>query len=68
MGSLAHLEKEVPMTEKNSEQNGKKTDPQLDKMDSGGHLGGTTFGQTADAKTKDTREGGDKARPNDGSN
>ena len=41
---------------------------QLDKMDTGGHLGGTKFGQTGgDAKTKDTREGGDKARPNDGS-
>lgn len=37
-------------------------------MDEGGHLGGTTFGQTQDAKTKDTRKGGDKARPNDGRN
>lgn len=44
-----------------------KTDPQLNKLDTGGHLGGTNFGQTADAKTKDTREGGDKGRPNDGS-
>ena len=41
---------------------------QLKKMDKGGHLGGPTFGQAADAKTKDTRKGGDKARPNDGRN
>jgi hypothetical protein len=46
----------------------KSDEEQLKKMDKGGHLGGTTFGQTADAKTKDTREGGDKARPNDGRN
>ena len=39
---------------------------QLDKNSGGGHLGGTKFGQVADAKTKDTRQGGDKARPNDG--
>jgi hypothetical protein len=39
----------------------------LDKMDTGGHLGGTHFGQSGgDAKTKDTKQGGDKARPNDG--
>lgn len=39
---------------------------QVDKMDAGGHLGGTHFGQTGgDAKTKDPRQG-DKARPNDG--
>lgn len=42
---------------------------QLDKTDAGGHLGGTHFGQAAgDAKTKDSRKGGDKARPNDGDN
>jgi hypothetical protein len=46
----------------------KSDDKQLDKVDAGGHLGGTKFGQGGDAKTKDTREGGDKARPNDGSN
>ncbi len=51
-----------------TQNSGKTNDPKLDKVDTGGHLGGTTFGQTADAKTKDTREGGDKARPNDGSN
>jgi hypothetical protein len=40
---------------------------QLDKMDTGGHLGGTHFGQSGgDAKTKDSRRGGDKARPNAG--
>jgi hypothetical protein len=42
---------------------------QLKHVDTGGHLGGTKFGQTGgDAKTKDTREGGDKKRSNDGSN
>lgn len=41
----------------------------VDKMSTGGHLGGTNFGQVpGDAKMKDDREGGDKARPNDGSN
>jgi hypothetical protein len=35
---------------------------------SGGHLGGTDFGQSADAKTTSTvTTGGDKARANDGS-
>ncbi|SFV29703.1 hypothetical protein SAMN05216456_0817 [Devosia crocina] len=42
---------------------------QLDNVSTGGHLGGTHFGQTqGDAKTKNTRDGGDKARPNDGKN
>jgi len=51
------------------EQLEKKIQEQLDNMDTGGHLGGTTFGQTpGEAKTKDTRPGGDKARPNDGEN
>ncbi len=45
-------------------------DPKLDKVSTGGHLGGTHFGQAAgDAKTKeDRREGGRKSRPNDGTN
>jgi len=38
----------------------------IDKLSTGAHLGGTDFGQTADAKTKDAKKGGDKARPNDG--
>ena len=33
---------------------------------SGGHLGGTDFGQSADAKTTTSVKKGDKARPNDG--
>ena len=42
---------------------------QLKQVDAGGHVGGTKFGQQpGEAKTKDTREGGDKKRPNDGSN
>lgn len=56
------------MPQNSTKGQGLKADPQLDKVDTGGHLGGTEFGQTADAKTKDTREGGDKARPNNGSN
>jgi hypothetical protein len=57
------------MSKDNSQKNDAKADPQIDKMDTGGHLGGTHFGGTGgDAKTKDTREGGDKRRPNDGSN
>ena len=35
-----------------------------DNTSGGGHIGGTHFGQQQDAKTKDTKEGGDKARPN----
>lgn len=35
----------------------------------GGHLGGTHFGQSPDAKTTSAiNKKGDKARPNDGSN
>jgi hypothetical protein len=35
----------------------------------GGHLGGTHFGQSPDAKTTSTvGKKGDKARPNDGQN
>ncbi|WP_173087960.1 hypothetical protein [Devosia sp. 1635] len=42
---------------------------QLKHVDAGGHLGGTNFGQQGgEAKTEDTKEGGDKQRPNDGSN
>jgi hypothetical protein len=41
----------------------------VDKTDAGGHLGGTQFGQTGgEAKTKDEKAGGDKARPNTGKN
>ncbi len=56
------------MTDKNQSQD--TPDPKLDKVSTGGHLGGTHFGQAAgDAKTKeDRRDGGRKARPNDGSN
>ena len=54
------------------EENGSGGGP--DKASTGGHLGGTHFGQVpGDAKTGDGRPGeakrdGDKARPNDGSN
>ena len=45
-------------------------DAKLDKVSTGGHLGGTHFGQSAgDAKTKENRRGGGrKSRPNDGKN
>lgn len=44
-------------------------DGKLSKVSTGGHLGGTHFGQApGDAKTKYPVEGGNKARPNDGSN
>jgi hypothetical protein len=33
---------------------------------SGSHLGGTDFGQSADAKTTHQKKKGDKARSNDG--
>ena len=46
-----------------------KTEDKLNKVSTGGHLGGTHFGQApGDAKTKHPVEGGNKARPNDGSN
>ena len=46
-----------------------RAEKQVEKTTAGGHLGGTKFGQEADAKTTTTREaGGGKARPNDGSN
>jgi len=45
-------------------------DAKLDKVSTGGHLGGTHFGQAVgDAKTKENRRGGGrKSRPNDGNN
>ena len=45
-------------------------DPKLDKVSTGGHLGGTHFGQAVgDAKTKENRRGGGrKSRQNDGNN
>jgi hypothetical protein len=53
----------------NQNRAGNHTHGKLDKVSTGGHLGGTHFGQAAgDAKTKDKRDGGRKARPNDGSN
>jgi hypothetical protein len=42
-------------------------DPKGKNTSGGGHLGGTNFGQSADAKTASTVEKkGDEARPNDG--
>jgi len=46
-----------------------KQEAQLDNMDTGAHLGGTHLGGAGgDAKAKDNKKGGDKARPNDGKN
>ncbi len=54
------------MTDSNQSQN--TIDPKLDKVSTGGHLGGTHFGQAAgDAKTKSRGDGGRKSRPNNGS-
>jgi hypothetical protein len=40
-----------------------------EKTSGGGHLGGTHYGQEADAKTASRDDDkGDKARPNDGRN
>ncbi|HEV7415589.1 hypothetical protein [Tianweitania sediminis] len=39
---------------------------QVENTTAGGHLGGTYYGQTKDAKDSDTNKKGDKARPNDG--
>jgi hypothetical protein len=43
---------------------------QTEKVAGGGHIGGTKYGQTNDAKTTRTvrEDGGDKARDNDGLN
>lgn len=48
----------------------KPVDEKLENVSTGGHLGGTHFGQApGDAKTKeDRRDGGRKSRANDGNN
>jgi len=41
----------------------------VEHTDAGGHIGGTDFGQSADAKTTSTNDKkGDKARVNNGEN
>lgn len=42
------------------------TEKQVENTDAGGHLGGTSYGQTNDAKDSAVNKKGDKARPNDG--
>jgi hypothetical protein len=45
-----------------------KDDKSTEHTSAGGHLGGTYFGQSPDAKTTSTvKDAGRKARPNDGS-
>jgi hypothetical protein len=44
-------------------------DPAGKNTSGGGHVGGTKFGQSPDAKTTSVvNQKGDKARPNDGKN
>ncbi|MGN7294518.1 hypothetical protein [Rhizobium sp. SAFR-030] len=46
-----------------------RAEAQVAQTNAGGHLGGTKFGQAADAKTVDNVERvGSKSRPNDSSN
>lgn len=40
-------------------------DPKAENTSTGGHLGGTKFGQAPDSKTT-SNTNGDKARPNNG--
>ena len=58
------------MTNTDQSETASDADAKLDKVSTGGHLGGTHFGQAAgDAKTKENRRGGGrKSRPNDGNN
>jgi len=57
------------MTKTNARQVEEKLLKQAGNVSSGGHLGGTYFGQEPDAKTASTVDKkGDKARPNDGRN
>ena len=58
------------MTNTDQSETASDADAKLDKVSTGGHLGGTHFGQAVgDAKTKENRRGGGrKLRPNDGNN
>jgi hypothetical protein len=40
---------------------------EVEHTNAGGHVGGTYYGQTQDAKDSSVDKKGDKARPNDGS-
>lgn len=56
------------MSKSNADQIRKRTERQLKNTSSGGHLGGTYFGQSADGKTTSTTaKTGPKARRNNGS-
>lgn len=55
------------MTKTNKEEIQKRIEKVAEHTTSGAHLGGTHFGQSADAKTTSTNpKSGDKARANDG--
>ena len=57
------------MTKQTAETIAKKTSDVVKNTSSGGHVGGTYFGQEPDAKTSLIRKDkGNKARPNDGRN
>jgi len=64
-----HLGMEETMTKESAEEIAKKTTEIVKNTSSGGHVGGTYFGQEPDAKTSSTRkDAGNKARSNDGRN
>jgi hypothetical protein len=55
------------MTKTNKEEIQKRIENAAEHSTSGGHLGGTDFGQSADAKTTSpSQKSGDKARQNNG--
>ncbi|MFC5385184.1 hypothetical protein ACFPLB_04290 [Aquamicrobium segne] len=57
------------MSKSDKEKIQKRIEKVVEHTSGGGHLGGTNYGQSADAKTTSSVDKqGDKARPNDGSN
>ncbi|MEO3388527.1 hypothetical protein [Mesorhizobium sp. CAU 1741] len=57
------------MTKTDKQDLQKSIEKAVDNTSGGGHLGGTHFGQSADAKTTSTvTDKGSKARPNNGRN
>lgn len=55
------------MRKSDVEQTVKRAERQVENTSSGGHLGGTYYGQTADGKTASTNTNVGSNRPNTGS-
>jgi hypothetical protein len=55
------------MSKSDVEQTVKRAERQVENTSSGGHLGGTYYGQTADGKTASTNTNVGSNRPNTGS-